>query len=271
MAVKKGYSPQKSPRKASKKGLKKSKVRYPIRQCIVCDKKVRRLDVHAVKVHQSKRGSDIYHQILQDSPLVQGMEAGQGQTVNIQAGHVIVTANDKIKEFLDEYKKYLRNRTALGDQVVTQAVRCVGEVLRAENGEDPCTTLTGVLVCRTFDKMAQVTPPGFLESRKEMYSANYKRRIVLSCKRAVDFMFQSTSQFSIDRTLKMDISARLEEISGEKGFSMLWAISAFVMHGFTVSVIVRISSLSKLREGRKKTENRIKTQEGTFKRPARGL
>lgn len=222
LALKK--SPRKSPRKASprKKSQAKLKERYPPRQCVICDKKVRRLDVHAVKVHESKRGSDIYSQIMRDSPVV---ENAQGRTLKIQAGHVTVTATDKIKDFLEEYKKYLLNRTALGDEIVKQSVRVVGEVLRAENGEEPCTILTGPLVCRTFDKLSQVTPPGFLESRKGMYSANYKRRIVLSCRRAVDFMAKSNSQFSIENTLQMETLARLEQISSKQGFSRLSVLS----------------------------------------------
>ena len=49
---------------ASAEDARKNIHKYPLRQCSVCDKQVRRLDIHLEKIHLLKRRSVMHRRVL---------------------------------------------------------------------------------------------------------------------------------------------------------------------------------------------------------------
>lgn len=175
--------PKKPPVKDSSSKQKSSK-KYPSRQCSVCDKRVKRLDIHVEKKHSVKRRTNTFRDIMRQSlVLYQGTD--EIETVEVASGKSTISLTDGIKSFLNHFEKYLRLCTTHTDSTTRAQRRMVNNVLTHMVQNEVLTTLSGSAICKLLVKIDDTEPLGFLPSKREMFSVGYKRKIVDACRRAV--------------------------------------------------------------------------------------
>lgn len=194
-------------------GLSKRK-RYPERKCSECRKVVRRLDVHAVRVHHAKRQSALFRKILRQSLTLEASQVEE--EVEVAAGTVSISATDELKNLLRDFALYLVNSTSLGPATIKAQTRMVGDIIKHELGEGSGQTLTGSVVCRLFEDIDNVEPPGFIRSKINKLSYNYIRKLVFACRRCMTFLAQSDNEhYKLDEAEQRRTMNRLVQISSK--------------------------------------------------------
>lgn len=172
-----------SPRKQNKKS------RYRAKRCSICDKTVKRLDVHLLSVHLIKRRSEAYEKGMSLARWLQGHKEA---VVTISSGDVKVTVCDGIKDFLDRLQTHITSYTSLAHASQLAEIRMVKDVLNHAVGDEVCSAIGGGTVCQYFAALDK--PGGYLQLKLVSCSANYARKIIFACMRAVDFMANSTEK-----------------------------------------------------------------------------
>lgn len=213
--------PKTSPRKV------KTKARYPTHRCSVCDKVVKRLDVHIVKTHLAKRRSEEYVKILRSSQIVSDEDEENKVTVPVTSGEVKVTVCDGIKDFLEHFQEHMRLYTPLVQGPMSAEIRMMRNLLHHAVGDEYVSTLSGATVCH---HMANMDDPrgGFLQRKMISCTSNYARKHVAACMRAVEFMGNTKMKlYRITTEEKQDIERRLKSINCE--YWRIWCMYILAM------------------------------------------
>ena len=194
----------------------KEKKRYPDRRCSVCDKIVKRLDIHAVKVHLARRKTTTFKKIMSESLVLAGEERSTKDQVKVTSGNLTITVSDGLKDFLRYFDEYLHNCTTLGPPTCKSTVRMVQDVLRYMCRVEVVDSLTGSNICHLVASMDEVEPLGFLQAKENIFSANCARKIVQACMKAVQCL-QSVEEgvYCIDDAVAKATIKQLTTISGK--------------------------------------------------------
>ncbi len=140
---------------------KKSKERYPHRICIMCQKKIRHIDVHAQKVHLAKRGTSYYDKIMKGSTLM--------LTDNADANTEKLSVTDELKLFLSEFDKYLRNCSSIAETTIKAQTRIVGEIFCCRLPSEINFDLNDYKIAQILTEVHSEDPPGLFSIKKQMF------------------------------------------------------------------------------------------------------
>ena len=174
-----------------KSNLKKGNTYH--RQCSICDKEVKRLDVHLVNTHLLKRRSKKYRDILNTSHRFCPEKEDEEVSIEGAAGPITVTVDDRKKNFLIDFELYLDKYTVLKNVTALKNVHIVSNfITECQEDEGP---LTGQKMCDWVDK--SVSPEGYFTRKGNVYSASYMRKIVIALKNVLEFMHKYTDQYHI--------------------------------------------------------------------------
>ena len=176
----------------------------PLRMCQICDKPFRQLDVHLQKAHELQRSSSDYKTFMSESV---PMYEEEGEMLETESGPTQINPDDNLKKFTTEFKQHLELYTPLHDSTINREVKAVTDVVAFGLDDMPVSSLDGTLITNIFQKATKVDPPGFFREKEKTLAFSYLRKILKSCQRAAQFMFETQESFKIsearrDKTLK---------------------------------------------------------------------
>lgn len=189
------------------------KIKCEKKMCALCDKAVKRIDTHLIRVHKFRRTSLEFRLAFQlCAP--QFLPKEVGTSVKVQSGKIDISITDPLKHFLDCFLKYLDTHTPMCHASAVANCRMVKSLLTFEDADVPLNNLNGTEVVRRFKQAASVEPQSFFAFKSAVYSKGYLVKIAKACSFAVEYMSKTElPEHNISETEKNSSMNVLEVVS----------------------------------------------------------
>ncbi|XP_045122689.1 kinesin-like protein KIF21A [Portunus trituberculatus] len=185
------------------------KKRYPLRRCNICDKEIKRIDIHLQKVHKVQRGPQFFEHMNESLPIedIVGLEP-----LDIDAGQVNISSDDGIKSFLNDFKEYLQTCKILKLSSCKSYARNVGQMLIHKIGERPIPHLTPRAICKTLQSVGE--EGGYIMVNSNRLAASTRARYVKAALLAIEYL-KKTNKINehLERDASLQLQAAIEERS----------------------------------------------------------
>ncbi|KAK8373584.1 hypothetical protein O3P69_014979 [Scylla paramamosain] len=154
--------------------------RKSLHRCSVCDKVLSRIDSHLVSKHGLKRGTARFKELLSASILTKGDQ--EEEPLDAQDPDL---GKKVFKVFLERYKRYLQNTSALSHNSFELSVRIISDVIKYSFKVQKDSFQEKALI-NVFLNLGN--DESFLKRRAGTLSGSYCCKIIFTCIRVLEYL-----------------------------------------------------------------------------------